>query len=83
VHVAVATVGWEPRYAVIGLDLKVVTYAGLGAAQVTDLDDRAVADGSQRLARHAGQILRALRGETAMPFVPGPAEGGGTARPGR
>jgi hypothetical protein len=59
----VATVGWEPRHAVIGKDLKVRMYAGLGAAQITDPDDRPLADGPARMARSAGKILKALRGE--------------------
>jgi len=64
----VATVGWEPRHAVIGKDLKVRMYAGLGTAQITDPDDQPLADGPARLARNAGKILKALRGEP-------PAEG--------
>jgi uncharacterized protein len=59
----VATVGWEPRYAVIGKDLKVRMYAGLGSAEITDPSDRPLPDGPQRLAASAGKILRALRGE--------------------
>jgi len=59
----VTTVGWEPRYAVLGLELKVEIYGGIGTARVTDLDDRPLPDGSARLARNAGRILRALRGE--------------------
>jgi len=59
----VTTVGWEPRYAVVGLDLKVEIYGGIGTGRVTDLDDRLLPDGSARLARNAGRILRALRGE--------------------
>jgi hypothetical protein len=59
----VTTVGWEPEYAVIGRDLKVVTYAGMGTVRVTDPDDRPLPDGAARMARSAGGILRALRGE--------------------
>ena len=59
----VSTVGWEPSYAVIGLDVKVRMYAGLGTASVTDLDDKPLADGDARLAKHASGILRAMRGE--------------------
>jgi uncharacterized protein len=72
----VATVGWEPRHAVIGKDLKVRMYAGLGAAQITDPDDRPLADGPARLARSAGKILKALRGEP-------PDEAGAVAVPAR
>ncbi|ACL63553.1 sulfatase [Anaeromyxobacter dehalogenans 2CP-1] len=59
----VSTVGWEPRYAAIGKDLKVTMYAGMGGAQITDPDDRPLPDGPARMARQAGRILRALRGE--------------------
>ena len=40
----VTTVGWEPSYAAIGKDLKVVMYAGLGTAAITDPEDRPIAD---------------------------------------
>jgi membrane-anchored protein YejM (alkaline phosphatase superfamily) len=59
----VTTVGWEPRYAVIGDDIKVTVYAGLAGASVTDLDDRPLPDGDAKLAANAGRIMRALRGE--------------------
>jgi membrane-anchored protein YejM (alkaline phosphatase superfamily) len=59
----VATVGWEPRHAVIGKDLKVRMYAGLGSADITAPDDTPLADGQARLAANAGKIMRALRGE--------------------
>ena len=58
-----STVGWEPRYAAIGKDLKVMMYAGLGTADITDPLDRPIPDGPERMARSAGRILRALRGE--------------------
>jgi len=58
-----STVGWEPRYAAIGKDLKVMMYAGLGTADITDPLDRPLPDGPARMARSAGRILRALRGE--------------------
>jgi uncharacterized protein len=58
----IATVGWEPRYAAIGIDLKVRMFAGLGSMDVTDPDDRPLPDGAARVAAHAGAILRALRG---------------------
>jgi membrane-anchored protein YejM (alkaline phosphatase superfamily) len=69
-----STVGWEPHYAVIGKDLKVVMYAGLGTAAITDPEDRPLSDGPMRMAKAAGRIMRALRGES--PEVPqGPAPG--------
>jgi membrane-anchored protein YejM (alkaline phosphatase superfamily) len=58
-----ATVGWEPRYAVVGKDLKIMTYAGLGTASITDPFDRPLPDGPAQMARNAGKIMRALRGE--------------------
>jgi len=76
-----STVGWEPRYAVIGKDLKVTMYAGLGAAEITDPFDRPLPDGPARMARNAGKILRALRGE-AQDGVQA-AAGGATASPAR
>jgi len=59
-----ATVGWEPRYAVIGRDLKATFFAfdaGLGGITVTDPSDRPLADGDARLAADAAHILRAFR----------------------
>jgi membrane-anchored protein YejM (alkaline phosphatase superfamily) len=70
------TVGWEPRYAVVGKDLKVMVYAGLAGAKVTDLDDQPLPDGEARLGANAGRILRALRGEDASGGVR-PARGPG------
>jgi membrane-anchored protein YejM (alkaline phosphatase superfamily) len=58
-----STVGWEPRYTVVGKDLKVMMYAGLGAASITDPFDRPLPDGPEQMARNAAKILRALRGE--------------------
>jgi membrane-anchored protein YejM (alkaline phosphatase superfamily) len=60
-----STVGWEPLYAVIGKDLKVTMYAGLGTASITDPEDRPLSDGPMRMATQAGRIMRALRGEGA------------------
>jgi membrane-anchored protein YejM (alkaline phosphatase superfamily) len=73
-----STVGWEPLYAVIGKDLKVTMYAGLGTAAITDPEDRPLSDGPLRMAKQAGRIMKALRGETgdapqatpATPAVP-------------
>jgi membrane-anchored protein YejM (alkaline phosphatase superfamily) len=62
-----STVGWEPRYAVIGKDLKVMMYAGLGTASITDPFDQPIPDGPARMAKSASRILRALRGEAQDP----------------
>jgi membrane-anchored protein YejM (alkaline phosphatase superfamily) len=60
-----STVGWEPRYALVGDDMKVVVYAGLAGMAVTDHDDRPLPDADARIAANAGRILRALRGESS------------------
>jgi len=60
-----ATVGWEPRYAAIGEDLKVRMTAGLPAVDVTDPDDRPLPDGAARAAARSAALLRALRGGKA------------------
>ena len=75
----VSTVGWEPRYAAIGKDLKVTMYAGVGAGQITDPDDRPLPDGPARMARSAGRILKALRGETGSEAAPPSASAPATA----
>lgn len=54
------TVGWEPHYAVVGKDLKVTMYAGLGDARITDPQDRDLPDAAERFAANAGKILKAL-----------------------
>jgi len=64
------TVGWEPSYAVIGKDLKVTMYAGLGSASITDTHDQPLPDGAARMAPFAGKIMRALRGETVPAQAP-------------
>jgi len=56
-----STVGWEPRHALVGRDLKVRMLAGAGS-QITDLDDRPLEHGDLLAARRASEILRALRG---------------------
>jgi hypothetical protein len=38
-------------------------YAGLGTAAITDPEDRPLPDGPLRMAKSAGRIMRALRGE--------------------
>ena len=73
----VSTVGWEPRYAIVGRDLKVRMYAG-GASEITAPDDRPLEDGPARLAVNAGKIMRAMRGE-AEPSAPAAARPSGTA----
>lgn len=64
------SVGWEPRFAVIGPDLK-VTFAGLEggfhAARLTDPCDRPLADAEARFRADAVNILRAFRGEPPVP----------------
>ena len=60
----VATVGWDPRYAVIGRDLKATFFAfdaGMGGVAVTDPFDRPLADGDARFSAEAPRILRAFR----------------------
>jgi hypothetical protein len=61
-----STVGWEPRYAIIGRDLKVSMYAGF-TSEVTDPEDRPLPDGRARLAAQAAQVMRALRGGGGEP----------------
>ncbi|MDO8667355.1 MAG: sulfatase, partial [Gemmatimonadales bacterium] len=73
------SVGWEPRFAVIGPDLK-VTFAGLEggfhAARFTDPCDRPLADAEARFRADAVNILRAFRSEPPVPpagAAPAPA----------
>jgi len=57
------TVGWEPRYAAVGRDLKVSFHGldgGFGGALVTDEHDRPLADGEKRPAAEAPAVLRAF-----------------------
>ena len=68
-----STVGWEPLYAAIGKDLKVTMYAGVGTASITDPEDRPLPDGPARMARSAGRIMRALRGDAQDAPQPPPA----------
>ena len=59
-----ATVGWEPRHAVIGRNLKATFFAfdaALGGVTVTDPSDRPLPDGDARFAAEAPRILRAFR----------------------
>ena len=64
-----ASLGWEPRYAAIGKDLKVSFYgmdAGLGGVTITDPFDRPLPDGEARFSAAAPRILR-LFGHAAGP----------------
>src|SRR5262249_4150266 len=69
-----ATVGWEPRYAVIGHDLKATFSAfdaATGGVSITDPWDRPLADGDARFGAEAGRILRAFRSPRAGGETPG------------
>jgi hypothetical protein len=64
------SVGWEPRFAVIGPDLKVTFNgldAGLGRVSVTDPCDRPLPDAQARFEADALNILRAFRNELPVP----------------
>lgn len=61
------TIGWEPRYALIGQQLKVRFGAGLPGTEVTDLHDNPLPDARTRFAAEAPRILRRLRGESEAP----------------
>ncbi len=70
------SVGWEPRFAVVGADLKVTFNgldAGLGRVSVTDACDRPIADGQARFEADALNILRAFRSEPPMALLNAPA----------
>jgi len=71
-----ASLGWEPRYAAIGHDLKVSFYgmdAGMGGVTITDPFDRPLPDGEARFSAAAPGILRVFG--KAPPAV-GPAPQG-------
>ncbi|HWO88931.1 MAG TPA: sulfatase-like hydrolase/transferase [Gemmatimonadales bacterium] len=58
------TVGWEPRYAVIGSQLKATFFGldgGFGRVSLTDPADNPLPDADRRLRESAGAILGALR----------------------
>lgn len=62
---ALSTVGWEPRFAVIGKELKVRFYsldAGFGSVQLTDHEDRPLPDAKTRFGSDAMKLLQRLRG---------------------
>lgn len=65
------TVGWEPRYAVIGARMKATFFGldgGFGRVRITDPLDAPVADGERLLRESAGAILRALEGGRSRGF---------------
>jgi membrane-anchored protein YejM (alkaline phosphatase superfamily) len=60
------TVGWEPRLALVGRDLKVRFFGqdlGFGGLTVTDPWDRELPDGEARFAAEYPKILRSLRSQ--------------------
>ncbi|WP_342375082.1 sulfatase-like hydrolase/transferase [Myxococcus stipitatus] len=59
------TIGWEPRYALIGRELKVRFGAGLPGTELSDMWDRPLPDAQERFAAEAPRILRRLRGGDA------------------
>jgi len=71
-----ATVGWEPRFAAIGKDLKVSFFgmdAGFGGVSITDPFDRPLPDAKERFAARAGSILKLFgrEGRAATPAAAG------------
>ncbi|HTX64916.1 MAG TPA: sulfatase-like hydrolase/transferase, partial [Opitutaceae bacterium] len=66
-----SSVGWEPKFAIIGRDIKAVfsSYdAGLSSVRITDPWDRPLPDADARFAAEAPQILRAFaRKQLASP----------------
>jgi uncharacterized protein len=76
-----SSLGWEPRYAAIGHDLKVSFFgmdAGMGGVTITDPFDRPLPDGEARFSASAPRILRVFG--RAAPAV-GPSEHGAGAAP--
>ncbi|MFP2904477.1 sulfatase-like hydrolase/transferase [Pyxidicoccus sp. 3LFB2] len=61
------TIGWEPRYALIGQQLKVRFGAGLPGTELTDVRDQPLPDAQARFAAEAPRILRRLRGGAEHP----------------
>lgn len=62
---AMASVGWEPRFAIVGKELKVRFFsmdAGMGSIQLTDPFDQPLPDAQARFAKEGRQMLRRLRG---------------------
>jgi uncharacterized protein len=69
-----ATVGWEPKFAAIGKNVKVRFNSmdpGFGGVTITDPDDRPLPDGEARLGAALPRILKV--------FATGPAAGAGAA----
>jgi len=66
-----ASLGWEPRYAAIGKDLKVSFYgmdAGMGGVTLTDPFDQPIPDAEARFTAAAPRILRLFgRGSAGAP----------------
>lgn len=61
-----ATVGWEPRFALVGTEMKVRFLSqdgGFGSVQVTDPFDRPLPDAEARFRAEAPRLLRTLRGQ--------------------
>jgi membrane-anchored protein YejM (alkaline phosphatase superfamily) len=74
-----SSLGWEPRYAAIGHDLKVSFYgmdAGMGGVSITDPFDRPLPDAEARFSVAAPRILRVF-GRGAPELGPAPQGGGG------
>lgn len=72
-----ASLGWEPRYAAIGKDLKISFYgmdAGMGGVTITDPFDRPLPDAEARFSAAAPRILRVF-GHGAPAVGPAPAAG--------
>ncbi|ADO71011.1 Membrane sulphatase, HI0842-related protein [Stigmatella aurantiaca DW4/3-1] len=68
-----ATVGWEPRYALIGQSLKVVFGPAQPGTLITDPDDRPLLDASSRFADEVPRLLRRLRDSGSAPTSPSPS----------
>lgn len=84
-----SSLGWEPRYAAIGKDLKVAFYgmdAGMGGVTITDPFDRPLPDGDARFSAAAPRILKlfgrggADQGSGAA-AAPAPAPAGSSQAP--
>jgi hypothetical protein len=75
-----SSLGWEPRFAAIGHDLKVSFYgmdAGMGGVSITDPFDRPLPDAEARFSTAAPRILRVFgRGPEVGPAP----QGGGAAK---
>jgi uncharacterized protein len=66
-----ATVGWEPRYTLIGQSLKVVFGPAQPGTLITTPDDRPLLDASSRFAAEVPRLLRRLRDGGSAPASPG------------